>query len=389
MSKRKSNTYCSVYGCKTFYSNEGNVSFHTFPKENQSKVKWLNKSGIEEMIDRRKAWVMRLRMDTTNMAKTQLKVCSKLFSKDNFILPDYKLKNASLKKTAVPSQNLPTTSIKLQSPKKRKSPKKRERPLVLTSNNISDNIVTQKTDSTISHSCEHWSNEMLDIDNLDTDNNTMQTEETRHTSSDSGVLTMTIPMVDAGVQVTTGDIFIPFISLVTTPQKLNTMTGIPFFEILDKIVELFIKYYPNTKCYRLSVKEQILLVFIKFKQDLSLIVLSILFKSVTAETCRALYNSTIPLLAHIFKALIYWPSKQEILANMPLCFNNFLDTTVVLDCTEISVQVPKCLACRIRLYSNYKSTFTLKFMIGITPGGLISFVSEPYGGRSSDNAIFE
>lgn len=251
--------------------------------------------------------------------------------------------------------------------------------------------VVQETDSTTSHSCEHesCSYEIPHIGQLHSNDNTLQTEEIRHTSSDSDVLTMAIPKIDAGVQVTTGDIFIPFISLVDTPQKLNTMTGIPSYEILDKIVELFIKYYPNAKCYRLSVKERILMVFIKFKQDFSFIVLSILFKSITAETCRALYNSTIPLLAHIFKALIYWPTKQEILANMPLCFNNFLDTTVVLDCTEISVQVPKCLACRIRLYSNYKGTFTLKFMIGITPGGLISFISKPYGGRTSDKVIFE
>ncbi|KAF0754378.1 Uncharacterized protein FWK35_00014318 [Aphis craccivora] len=66
------------------------------------------------------------------MTKTQLKVCSKHFNKDDFILPDYKLKNTSLKKTAVPSQNFQTASIKLQSPKKRKSPKKIERSLVLT-----------------------------------------------------------------------------------------------------------------------------------------------------------------------------------------------------------------------------------------------------------------
>jgi len=107
-------------------------------------------------------------MDTTNMTKTQLKVCSKHFNKDDFILPgkqvltfivvikclyimficilDYKLKNTSLKKTAVPSQNFPTASIKLQSPKKRKSPKKIERSLVMTSNiinninNIPENI---------------------------------------------------------------------------------------------------------------------------------------------------------------------------------------------------------------------------------------------------------
>lgn len=87
MAKRKSNTYCSVFGCKTFYTLEGDVSFHTFPKENGNKVKWINSSRIEEMIDRRKAWIIKLRMDTINLKKSQLKVCSKHFTKDDFILP--------------------------------------------------------------------------------------------------------------------------------------------------------------------------------------------------------------------------------------------------------------------------------------------------------------
>lgn len=70
------------------------------------------------------------------------------------------------------------------------------------------------------------------------------------------------PTVEVGVQVINGDIFIPFISLVDTPQKLNTMNSIPSYKILDKIVDLFTVHFPNTKSYRLSIKEKILLVFI-------------------------------------------------------------------------------------------------------------------------------
>jgi len=40
-------------------------------------------------------------------------------------------------------------------------------------------------------------------------------------------------------------------------------------------------------------------------------------------------------------------------------------------------------------YSNYKSTFTLKFLIGISLGGSITYISKPYGGRASDKTIFE
>lgn len=200
---------------------------------------------------------------------------------------------------------------------------------------------------------------------------------------------LTVTSADAQVQVTSGDIVVPFVSLIDTPKKLNTMTGIPTFEILNHIIYLFLKENPDTRCHRLSVKERLILVFIKLKQDLSFAVLAILFKAVSGETCRALYNSFIPLLANILRPFIYWPSKTKIISNIPRCFQNFKETRVILDCTEISVQSPKCLSCRIKLYSNYKGTFTFKFLVGISPGGLITYISKPYGGRASDKIIFE
>lgn len=39
------------------------------------------------MIDRRKAWILKLHMDTVNLKKTQIKICSKHFVKEDFILP--------------------------------------------------------------------------------------------------------------------------------------------------------------------------------------------------------------------------------------------------------------------------------------------------------------
>jgi len=40
-------------------------------------------------------------------------------------------------------------------------------------------------------------------------------------------------------------------------------------------------------------------------------------------------------------------------------------------------------------YSHYEHGHTLKILMGVTPGGLISFVSKVYGGRASGQAILE
>lgn len=47
------------------------------------------------------------------------------------------------------------------------------------------------------------------------------------------------------------------------------------------------------------------------------------------------------------------------------------------------------MCCRLKLYSQYKSNHTIKFLIGISPAGLITFVSRAYGGRASDGKNFE
>ena len=40
-------------------------------------------------------------------------------------------------------------------------------------------------------------------------------------------------------------------------------------------------------------------------------------------------------------------------------------------------------------YLHYKSGQTIIFLTNVAPGGNITFVSESYGGRTSDSAIFE
>lgn len=74
--------------------------------------------------------------------------------------------------------------------------------------------------------------------------------------------------------------------------------------------------------------------------------------------------------------------------NILNCFEHFRNVRVVLDCTKILIQKPKCLSYLIKLYSNYELNYILKCMIGVSPVGLITFINKPYGGRSSCNAIF-
>ena len=62
---------------------------------------------------------------------------------------------------------------------------------------------------------------------------------------------------------------------------------------------------------------------------------------------------------------------------MAECFRaKYPDTFIFFDATELRTEVPSSLALQSQLYSSYKSHTTLMGLIGISPNGSISFVSE-------------
>ena len=60
---------------------------------------------------------------------------------------------------------------------------------------------------------------------------------------------------------------------------------------------------------------------------------------------------------------------------------------VIIDCTELFIEKPS-LEIEAICWS-YEQHYTTKFLIGITPNGHISFVSDTYGGRASAVFIVE
>ena len=67
----------------------------------------------------------------------------------------------------------------------------------------------------------------------------------------------------------------------------------------------------------------------------------------------------------------------------------FPNTEVLLDGTEIPIQKPTNNVSQRITFSTYKHTNTVKALIAATPGGLISYISEAYGGASSDRQLME
>ena len=65
----------------------------------------------------------------------------------------------------------------------------------------------------------------------------------------------------------------------------------------------------------------------------------------------------------------------------------YSSTRVIIGCTEVRCQMPSSLHLNGELFSNYKNHTTLKGLIGISPGGAITFISQLYTGSISDREI--
>ena len=171
--------------------------------------------------------------------------------------------------------------------------------------------------------------------------------------------------------------------------KVRFYTGLPSYEVLMVVFE-HVSSHVSRKTQNLSRFQEFVMVLIKLRLNVPLQDLAYRFV-VSVTTVSRIFSFWMVVMDVRLKFMISWPEREQLWKTMPMCFQYAFGkkVTVVIDCFEMFIERPSNLLARAQTFSAYKHHNTIKVLIGITPQGNISFVSEAWGGRTSDKYLTE
>ena len=144
------------------------------------------------------------------------------------------------------------------------------------------------------------------------------------------------------------------------------------------------KKTPAHTTRKLSQLHEYLMTLVYIRTGFDFSILADLFE-VVKSVASSIIITWINVLYSVLKDWLIWPTAAQVHASLPKDFpEQYSDTRTILECTEMFTVKPTNPSAQTATYSQYKHHSTLRVLVGITPAGLITFVSSVYGGNTSD-----
>ena len=372
--------HCCAVGCHNTYKKGSGIQFYRFPTDPERRSKWVNAVSREGWTPSEYSWI-----------------CSKHFisgtKSNNPLAPNYVQTIFSHVESPAKRrmEGRMDDFYRRQSMKWRRVSSTIDEATTVNTDDLPDSQVTDKhpqvtDEQLVSNATEELSQrtppsieEQLQsrVKELEKELETLQ----KHRHEENLALhSMKSSFLFRGDQLSDDD------------KKVKYYTGLPSYSVLKAIFDFVstdLELPDHMINGKKSLFEQLVLVLMKLRLNLGDQDLAYRFQIGQATVSRY-FNSWLDVLYSSLSFVIRWPERGELLKTMPMDFRkHFRKCVVIIDCFEIFIEHLTSLSARAQTWSNYKHHNTAKFLIGITPQGSIAYVSQGWGGRTSDVFITE
>ncbi|XP_074541432.1 uncharacterized protein LOC141801970 [Halichoeres trimaculatus] len=171
-------------------------------------------------------------------------------------------------------------------------------------------------------------------------------------------------------------------------EKVKYYTGLRNWTLLQALYSVIFPCF--TKADReLSPFQMLVLTLMRLRLHLPQQHLAYLFEISHTTVCET-FQETIDLLYFHLAPSVHWPARHLLKHAVPHQFVEAFGSrvAVILDCFEIGTEEPSNLKAEPQTHSHYKQKHSVKYLIGLTPQGSVSYISN-VGGHVSDKHLAE